>query len=177
MGTEVAAPLAALAPALTRPMILGAMATTTRRPRSATPPKETPLAPLLLPRAPSVAVPLGPSSIASAPVATAGMLMGGGGGFFLPGAPRLRPAATAAEVVRTLVPAPASASARPLPRKVSLRFSPRDASTEDKLSRHGYLPYQKLTAPVSFLAFLFVCFRPLQTLANFKCEGQQSGLS
>lgn len=36
-----------------------------------------------------------------------------------------------------------------LPRKVSLRFAPRERSTEEKVAKQGYLPFQKLTAPVS----------------------------
>lgn len=40
---------------------------------------------------------------------------------------------------------------RPLPRKVALRFAPRDACTEKKVAERGYLPFQKLTAPVSMI--------------------------
>lgn len=37
----------------------------------------------------------------------------------------------------------------PLPRKVSLRLAPRDGTTEKKVAERGYVPFQKLSAPVS----------------------------
>lgn len=44
---------------------------------------------------------------------------------------------------------PSVAEPRTLPRKVSLRFVPRDQATKDRVAERGYLPFQKLTAPVS----------------------------
>lgn len=44
---------------------------------------------------------------------------------------------------------PPAAEPRTLPRKVSLRFVPRDQATKDRVAERGYLPFQKLTAPVS----------------------------
>ena len=44
---------------------------------------------------------------------------------------------------------PSVAEPRPLPRKVSLRFVPRDQATKDRVAERGYIPFQKLTAPVS----------------------------
>lgn len=45
---------------------------------------------------------------------------------------------------------PSAVVARPaLPRKVALRFTPRDHATQEKVARHGYNPAQQLKAPVS----------------------------
>lgn len=44
---------------------------------------------------------------------------------------------------------PSAAEPRTLPRKVSLRFVPRDQVTKDRVAERDYLPFQKLKAPVS----------------------------
>lgn len=44
---------------------------------------------------------------------------------------------------------PSAPEPRTLPRKVSLRFVPRDQVTKDRVAERDYLPFQKLTAPVS----------------------------
>lgn len=104
-----------------------------------------------LPHLPSGAVvqgggPLGMGSGAAA--------MGSSGGFSPPVLPVKAPAAAAPEAVVEVGAAPAPP--RALPRKVSLRFAPRDGSAEGKLSAHGYLPFQKLTAPVSSGSFVML---------------------
>lgn len=103
-------------------------------------------APSVLPPPSSVAAPRGPLEHSSAPMAIEGVK---NGALAPPAAPL--GVAPAAEVAGT-----PSSPPRPLPRKVSLRFAPRDTSTESKLSAHGYLPFQKLTAPVSFRVFLAI---------------------
>eukprot|EP00752_Nemacystus_decipiens_P011920 g10570.t1 len=141
VGTEHPAPAG---PAFAQPASLGMrIPTTYGQPQAML--MTGPPRPLLLPRPPPpplMMFPGGAFQHAFAPVATAGV---GGGGFSFPTAPL---------AVRTPAPAPS----RPLPRKVSLRFSPRDASSEEKLSKHGYIPFQKLTAPL---------WKPLEAVFKF----------
>ncbi|CAM9551504.1 unnamed protein product, partial [Scytosiphon promiscuus] len=96
-------------------------------------------------------------SLGVAPGAAAVAAAGGSPGFSLPGLPVRAEAAAAGAAAAEAAPAPA----RALPRKVSLRFAPRDGSTEGKLSKHGYLPYQKLTAPL---------WKPLEAVFKFMAK-------
>ncbi|CAM9427602.1 unnamed protein product [Pylaiella littoralis] len=106
-------------------------------------------APPVLPLSSScVASPRGSLGHASAPMARVSVE---NGGLSLPAAPL--GAAPLADVAGSPSPPP-----RPLPRKVSLRFAPRDTSTENKLSEHGYIPFQKLTAPL---------YKPLEAVFKF----------
>ncbi|CAB1099526.1 unnamed protein product [Ectocarpus sp. CCAP 1310/34] len=125
-----------------------------KQPQAATQPQAKPAPPPLPPLPPPPPPPVVPSRTGSsfsgnAAVVTEGM---GTGGFVGQPAGSARPPPVAAEAVRGRSPP------RQLPRKVSLRFSPRDESTEGKVSEHGYLPFQKLTAPLS---------KPLEAVFKF----------
>ncbi|CAM9177957.1 unnamed protein product [Ectocarpus sp. 12 AP-2014] len=126
-----------------------------KQPQAATQPQAKPTPPPLPPSPPPPPPPaVIPSSVGSsfsgdAAVVTKGM---GTVGFVGQPAGSARPPAATAEAVRGRSPP------RQLPRKVSLRFSPRDESTEGKVSERGYLPFQKLTAPLS---------KPLEAVFKF----------
>ncbi|CAM9586145.1 unnamed protein product [Ectocarpus sp. 6 AP-2014] len=114
-------------------------------------PAPQPLPPSPPSRPPAAVVPSSAGSSFSGNAAVVTERMGMGGFVGKPAGPA-RPAAVAAEAVRGRSPP------RQLPRKVSLRFSPRDESTESKVSERGYLPFQKLTAPLS---------KPLEAVFKF----------
>ncbi|CAM9553150.1 unnamed protein product [Ectocarpus sp. 4 AP-2014] len=125
-----------------------------KQPQAATHPQAKPAPPPLPPSPPPPPPAVVPSSAGSSfsgnsTVVTEGM--GTGGVVGQPAGPS-RPPAAAAAAVRGRSPP------RQLPRKVSLRFSPRDESTEGKVSERGYLPFQKLTAPLS---------KPLEAVFKF----------
>ncbi|CAM9413343.1 unnamed protein product [Ectocarpus sp. 13 AM-2016] len=125
-----------------------------KQPQAATQPQAKP-APPPLPSSPPPPPAVVPSSVGSSFSGSAAIVMEGMGteGFVgQPAGSARPPAAAAAEAVR------GRSLPRQLPRKVSLRFSPRDESTEGKVSERGYLPFQKLTAPLS---------KPLEAVFKF----------
>lgn len=144
-----ATPATLAEPALQTPAVQrDEVADRSKQPQAATQQQAKPAPPPPLPPSPPPTVAAssaGSSFSGSAAVVTEGMGTGGvqPAGPARPAAAAPAPAEAEAEAARGRLPP------RQLPRKVSLRFSPRDESTEGKVSERGYLPFQKLTAPVS----------------------------